>query len=212
MSDLICLIPNHGYADELAVFVSWLNGIFFVHDPDQNSFKLEESVDGVVVQFTGTITDGFVREDAETASSTITGLDHLEGETVAVTSGGKLIGSFVVSNGQISMSSSLTTFQVGKTYTSTLTPMDLDIEGTGLATTKRINRIIVNVIDTVGGEIGPDVNNMKTIVSGTDTFTGLVEIPIPGGYSRDTDITVTQKTPLPMTVLSLTYDIGASRD
>jgi hypothetical protein len=213
MADLICLIPNHGYSESDSVSVSWLNDIFFVRDPSQNSFKISSTDDDLnLVQYTETITDGFVREDNEDAVTEITGLDHLEDETVVVTSGGAFVGTFIVSSGSITLNSPLTTYQVGKNYDSTLKPMDLDIQGTGLATTKRINRIAVNLIDTIGGTIGPDVDHMEDIPTGTAPFTGFKEISIPGGYSRDTDITIKQNLPLPMTVLSITYDLGASND
>ena len=213
MADLICLIPNHGYAESTSVYVSWLDAIYFVRDPSQNSFKISSTDDDLnLVQYTVTVTEGFVREDNESAVTTITGLDHLEGETVVVTSGGRFIGTFVVTAGLITLNSPLTTYQVGKNYISTLQLMDLDIQGTGLATTKRINRAIVNVIDTIGGTIGPDVDHLEDIPTGDAPFTGYKEISIPGGYSRDTDITIKQSLPLPITVLSLTYDLGASAD
>jgi hypothetical protein len=97
-------------------------------------------------------------------------------------------------------------------YTSTLIPMDIDLEGTGLSTTKRVNRVIVNINTTVGGEIGPDIDHLETISEGTSAFTGFKEVSNPGGYNRDTDIIIRQTQPLPITVLSLTYDIGGSRD
>ncbi len=150
-------------------------------------------------------------------STTISGLDHLEGEEVQVLGDGvvqteAIAGDFTVTSGNITVPSGLVTVQVGLGYTSTLIPMDLDIEGTGLSTTKRINRAIVNMVDTIGGEIGPDLTHLKSIPTGTTLFTGHKEIPIPGGYSRDTDITIRQTDPLPMTVLSISYDLGANND
>lgn len=213
MPDLICLIPNHGYAQSTTVYVSWLDDVYYVRDVDQNSFKIStDDSDDNLVQFTETVTEGFVREDNESAVTTISGLDYLNGETVVVTSGGAVVGSYTVLNGTITLNSPLTTYQVGLPYTSLLTPMDIDIQGTGLSTTKRINRAIVNVIDTIGGEVGPDTNNLENISTSTQPFTGLKEISIPGGYSRDTDITIRQTQPLPITVLSLTLDTGASND
>jgi hypothetical protein len=214
MPDLVALIPNHGYADDTEIFVSWLNGNFFVDDKTTDSFKLAESIGGSLVQYTVDITEGFVRKiDKNELTSIITGLEHLEGESVKVTSGGRIVATETVVNGQITIpTTEVTNYSVGKTYTSTVIPMDLDIEGTGLSTTKRINRTMVKVLDTIGGEVGPDLNHMEVISSSDEPFSGFKEVSIPGGYSRDTDIIVRQTEPLPMTLLSITYDIGVNND
>ncbi len=219
MPDLILRIPNHGYSISDFIAVSWLDGNFYVRDPDNDpsiasgSFKIStDDSDDNLVQFTETITDGFVREVTETGVATISGLEHLEGETVKVTSGGKVVATETVSSGSISLPGSVFTYAVGKTYTATLVPMDIDLEGLGLAATTRINRTFVNVHETIGGKIGPDINHLEDIVSGTALTTGFKKVSIPGGYARDTDINIQQAEPLPITVLSLTHDIGGSRD
>ena len=219
MADLILYIPNHGYSISDLVFVSWLDANFFVRDADNDpsisadSFKIStDDSDDNLVQFTETITVGFVREITETGITTITGLEHLEGELVKVTSGGVVVATETVAGGSISLSNAVFTYAVGKTYEATLIPMDLDIEGTGLATTKRPNRVIINLHETIGGKIGQDVMNLESIPDVATLTTDYREISLPGGYTRDTDAVVKQTEPLPMTVLSLTYDIGASRD
>lgn len=213
MPDLILNIPNHGYSESTFVFISWLDDRFYVRDEDTNSFKISSTDDDLnFAQFTETITDGFVREVSEIGSTTIDGLEHLEGELVSVTSDGAVVGSSTVVNGSISLASDVFTYAVGKTYEATLIPMDLDIEGTGLATTKRPNRVIINLNETIGGKIGQDTANLVNIPDVDTITTDFREISLPGGYTRDTDVVVKQTEPLPMTVLSLTYDIGASRD
>jgi hypothetical protein len=214
MPDLICYIPNHGYSDETQVYVSWLDGNYFVEDPTANSFKLEESVDGVVVQYTENITSGYVREvDAGELTSTITGLEHLEAEEVKVTSDGRVVLTDTVLNGEVTLpGNEIETYAAGKNYEATLTPMDLDIGDIGLTTTKRINRAFVDFYNTIGGQVGTNANNMENVSDADELFTGFKKVPIPGGYSRDTDITVKQPDPLPMTVLSIGYDLGASND
>jgi hypothetical protein len=144
--------------------------------------------------------------------TTITGLDHLEGETVQVLGDGLAQATKVVSGGQITAETTATKYQVGLGYDSTLIPMDIDIEGTGLSTTKRINKMIANVFETIGGTIGPDDSRQEDISKSTSLFTGFKKVSIPGGYTRDTDIVAKQTQPLPMTVLSFTYDIGANND
>lgn len=154
--------------------------------------------------------------------TTVSGLTHLEGQAVQVlgdglvqtetTSGDFIVGGGVKPAGEIIVPSGITTAQIGIGFDSTLVPMDLDIEGTGLTTTKRVNRVHVNLFETISGTLGPDSSRQEVIDKGTTLFTGPREIDIPGGYSRDTDITIKQIKPLPMTVLSIGYDLGASND
>ena len=220
MSDLILYIPNHGYSISDTIFVSWLDANFYVRDADNDpsidvdSFKIStDDSDDNLVQFSETITDGFVREvDISAGVTTITGLEHLEGETVKVTAGGLVVATETVSNGSITISTDVFTYAVGKNYISTLQPMDLDIEGTNLSTTKRIHRVFVNLNNTIGGTVGPSIDKQESIQTGDVPFTGFKKIPIPGGYTRDTNITIQQSEPLPMTVLSIVYDLAASND
>ncbi len=221
MPDLICFIRNHGYSDTNIVYVSWLDDIRFVSNKDQDSFKLAITSGGSVLeQFSETITDGFVRESSASSTSTVTGLDHLEGKAVDVTSNGVFIGTFTVSGGSITLNTSIINSVIGLPVTSTVQPMKVDISGLGLSVTKKINRAVISVNDTIGGQIGPDTSNLDAIVyraageSGDEFpfFSGDREISLPGGYSRQGNIVVRQTQPLPMTVLALTIDIGASND
>ena len=145
--------------------------------------------------------------------TTITGLSHLEGETVQVLGDGLVQATKTVSSSQITAATTTAKYQVGLGYTSTLKPMKLDIGGVGLATTKRINKAIVNVFETIGGEVGPSTSDLESIPTGTGAlFTGHKEISMPGGYSREGDIIIRQTDPLPLTALSLTLEVGIGRD
>ncbi len=113
----------------------------------------------------------------------------------------------------IELDTAASTVQVGLPYTSTVKPMRLNTAETDLVTTKRINKAIVDVFETIGGEIGPDTSHLEDIPTGTSAlFSGFKEISIPGGYGREGDIIVRQTQPLPMTVRSINLDLGASRD
>ncbi len=152
------------------------------------------------------------------ATTTATGGSHLIGEAVQVLGDGVVqteatAGDFTVDgSGEITLPAIFTTVQIGLGYTSTLVPMDIDLEGLGLAVTTRINKTYVNVHDTVGVKIGPDTSHLKDVVTGTDKVTDFRAVSIPGGYARDTTVTVQQTKPLPATILSLTHDIGGSKD
>lgn len=142
----------------------------------------------------------------------IPGLGHLEGETVQVLGDGLVQATKVVSGGSITAATAASKYQVGLGYTATVTPMKINLGNLGLATTKRINRAITNVYKTIGGEVSPNGTKWESIPTGTSLFTGTKELSIPGGYSRAGNITIRQTQPLPITVLSLTLDMGASND
>ena len=223
MPDLIVSIQNHGFADDDEIYVSWLNVNRFVSDKTQDSFKLATTSAGSTLeQFGISITSGFVRETSTAAAvASITGLGHLEAELVQLISSGVFIGYFTVSSAAITVPSAIyTEYKVGMSYDSTVQPMKLDLEGTGLSVTKKLNRAVISLHNTIGGKIGPSTSNLSSIVyrkageSGEEFpyFTGDLEISLPGGYSRQGDIVIRQDQPLPMTVLSLTLDVGAAND
>ncbi len=223
MADLIVSIQNHGFANDDELFISWLNVNRFVSDKTTDSFKLATASSGSTLeQFSTSITSGFVRESiASAATTTLTGLSHLEGELVQLTINGAFIGFFTVSSGAITVPSAVyTEYNIGMSYISTVQPMKLDLSGTGLSVTKKPNRAVISLHNTVGGKIGPDTSNLDSIVyrqagaSGDEFpyFTGDLEISLAGGYSRQGNIVVRQDEPLPMTLLSLTIDVGASND
>lgn len=223
MPGLLVHIPNHGYSNDDEIFVSWLNVNRFVSDKTQDSFKLAIASGGSVLeQFDMSITDGFVRETSSSAAvTTITGLGHLEGELVQLTVSGSFAGLFTVSSGAITVPSAVyNEYNIGTSYDSTVQPMKLDLQGTGLSVTKKPNRVVISLHNTIKGKIGPDTSNLDNIVyrkagaSGEEFpyFTGDLEISLAGGYSRQGNIVVRQDQPLPMTVLALTIDVGAAND
>lgn len=63
MADLIINIPSHGFQDNDSVYVSWLDEVFFVWARNSFAFKISTIIDGGdIVQFTGLVTEGFVRK------------------------------------------------------------------------------------------------------------------------------------------------------
>lgn len=215
MADLIVYLPNHGYSDDTALYVSWLDEVYYVSDAQTDSFKLATTSGGSeLVEFTETITSGFVRQtDVSGGTTSITGLDHLEGENVYVTASGVNKGLYTVSGGSITVPSDIYIYCVGLPYTSTLQPMKLDIASLGLGTTKKVARAIVNLYKTQGGQYGPDADTLTDFEYDDETlFTGHKEVPIAGGYEREGNVIFKQDLPLPMTVLSLALELGAYAD
>ncbi len=153
-------------------------------------------------------------------TTTISGLDHLEGETVQVFADGveqyeAATDDFKVSNGDITVASGLTTVQAGLGYTTTVKPMKIDLGGLGLATKKKVTEGTLAFYKTIGGKWGNSTDNMydfdyknADVADGT-LYSGHLVVPFDGGYTEGGDVIVQQDEPLPMTLLSLTLDVGA---
>ena len=145
----------------------------------------------------------------------ISGLSHLEGQTVSVLADGSTHPDKVVSSGEITLSRSASKVKVGLSFTSLLQTMRLDAgsqNGTSQSKTKRIYEITLRLYESIGVEVGPDLSNMERIPfrssanpmnSGISVFTGDKDIEFRGNYETDGFIFVRQNQPLPLTILSL---------
>ena len=149
------------------------------------------------------------------AVRTISGLDHLEGQTVSILADGATHPDKTVSSGEITLDRSARNVKVGLAYTSLLQTMRLNAgsqNGTSQGKTKRIYDITVRMFETIGVEVGPNLNDMERIPfrssadlmdEGIPPFTGDKEVEFRGNYETDGFIFVRQTQPLPFTILSL---------
>ena len=147
--------------------------------------------------------------------TTLSGLSHLEGQTVSILADGATHPDKVVSSGEITLNRSASKVKVGLGFTSLLQTMRLDAgsqNGTSQSKTKRIYEITIRLYESLGVEVGPDLNNMERIPfrssanlmnSGVGVFTGDKEVEFRGNYETDGFIFVRQDQPLPLTILSL---------
>jgi hypothetical protein len=147
--------------------------------------------------------------------TSISGLSHLEGQTVAILADGATHPRKTVTSGSISLERSASKVKVGLPYTSLLQTMRLDAgsqDGTSQGKTKRIFDITLRIYESIGIEVGPDLNNMERIPfrssatlmdQAIPVFTGDKEIEFRGNYETDGYVYVRQDQPLPLTILSL---------
>jgi hypothetical protein len=149
------------------------------------------------------------------SATTISGLDHLEGQEVSILADGATHPNKTVSSGSITLDRAATKVKVGLGYTSLLKTMRIDAgaqNGTSQAKTKRIYEVTARLYESVGVEIGPDLNNMERVPfrtssdpmdQGIPPFTGDKEVEFRGDYDTDGFMIVRQTQPLPLTILSL---------
>ena len=149
------------------------------------------------------------------ATTTITGLNHLEGETVAVLADGATHPDKTVSGGAITLDRSSSTVHVGYSYDSVIETLRLEgggDDGVSQGKIKRIHGVTVRFTDTVGAEVGPTLTDLDRIPFRDSSmamddpiplFTGDKEIFFPSGYDNDSRVVVRQNQPLPMSVVAI---------
>lgn len=148
-------------------------------------------------------------------ATTISGLSWLEGQTVQVLADGAAHPDRTVTSGAITLQVAASTVQVGLGYTSTLQTNRVEAgaaDGTAQGKTKRINKVVVRFLNTLGAKAGPDASTLDTMEfrNGSDPmdappplFTGDKLIEWPGDYDFDGYCMVRQAQPLPMTVVAI---------
>lgn len=150
-----------------------------------------------------------------TTGTTLTGLSHLEGETVRVRADGFWQASKVVSGGQITLDDAIVADgQVGLDYTprvETLAPWKAS-RGGGVAVLDgmtHIARVAVSVQDTQNLLVQGDTVDFRSFNSNIDDpipeFTGTKIVDGLLGWSRDNKLALTQDGPAPMTVRGIEY-------
>lgn len=147
---------------------------------------------------------------------TLTGLDHLIGETVDVLADGAVHPQVVVTGaGEVVLQWYVCKAHVGIHYESILTTMELEggsREGVSQAKQKRVHEVAARFYNTLGGKIGTDETSLEQIVFRTSgdlynnpppLFTGDKTVSVPADWEDSAKITIVQDQPLPMTALAL---------
>ncbi len=157
------------------------------------------------------------------AATTITGLDHLEGEEVAVLVDGAVHPNRTVSAGAINLQLAGSVVNVGLPYTATIKTMPIDIAtnaGTSFIDEKRAHKIVMQLYQTGPGLwYGPSVAEMDeyAVRSSQDNmdspvplFTGFTDaLAWPSGSERGPQLMIQHRLPLPCTVVALIPELGA---
>ena len=171
------------------------------------------------IYFNQNVADAFYVDSGITysgsATTSITGLNHLEGETVQILADGSTHADKVVSSGSVTLDRSASKVHVGLSYNSLVETMRLEAgadDGIAQGKVKRIHGATVRFLDTVGAEVGPDTSNLDRIPfrdssmsmdTAVPLFNGDKEISFTSGYDNDSQVVVRQNQPLPMTIVAI---------
>lgn len=149
------------------------------------------------------------------AATTITGLGHLEGETVQVLADGTPHADCVVASGQITLTRAATKVHIGYNSRSILQTMRPEAgvrDGSGQTRRRSVAQIILRLDKTLGGKVGPSLDKLDALPylspalnvgTANSLFTGDKQITSPAKFETDGWIYVVQDQPLPMTVVSI---------
>ncbi len=170
-------------------------------------------------------TDGDAQEDAFYVDSGLTydgvpadmisGLDHLEGETVQVLGDGAVMAEQVVTGGAITLPREVSKAQIGLQFISRLVPMRIEVptqDGTSVGKLKRANAATVRFVDTLGGKAGTYRGKMDSLsfrrpsvpMGEAPPFESRdADVTFGGNYSSDGLLEIRQEQPLPMTIVAI---------
>ena len=149
------------------------------------------------------------------AALSLSGLSHLEGQTVSILGDGSVHPDKTVSSGAVTLERYVTKAHAGLSYNSTLRTLRVDAGsamGTSQGKIKRINELTVRLLKSVGLKVGRDANNLDIVpfrssAAAMDApialYTGDKEIELNGNYDSDGQLTIRQDQPLPMNILAV---------
>jgi len=152
------------------------------------------------------------------STTTITGLSHLEGESVIAWGNSKDLGTYTVSGGSITLSEAVTLAYIGLTYQGTYKSAKL----APLTSNNRIDHIGLNLLDThaQGLEYGQDfttMDNLPLMEGYGAVTTGSIwdqydedAIEMPGQWGTDSRLCLRATAPRPCTVSACIIEMVAN--
>jgi hypothetical protein len=154
-----------------------------------------------------------------TPTTTLSGLYHLEGQTVDILADGAVEVPQVVTGGAITLGTAASKIHVGLGFTSDLRTLPLAIEGmqgAGQGTMKNINKVHLRVSQSALVKAGPDFTRLREYPARavSDPYgsppalrDGELSLSVDPSWNTDAAICVRQDLPVPLTVLSMTLDL-----
>lgn len=159
---------------------------------------------------------------SETATTTVTGAEHLVGETVSILADGVVQDDKVVlTGGTFELDTAAYKVQYGIKYRSRLEPLKPVLEaqmGSSAASIVEVKEMGISVLNTDGIESGTSDSDSQTVnfdderwknLANDDTtliqglFTGTVAVSTGGGFSLEAPLIISTDAPLPATIRAL---------
>lgn len=221
----VVTITAHGYSNGDDLDFSDIEGMtelngqrVYVKNKTADTFELADEYgnDLDTSSYTTYVSGGTSRE---VISSIAAGLDHLEGEEVAVLGNGAVQPKQVVTGGAITLDTPASVAQVGLPIEADIQLLPLafdDREGAfGQGRYKNINKIWLRVNESSGIWAGPAFDKLREVKQRTDEpygsppelRTAELGITVSPSWGSDAAACVRQYAPLPLTVVSMTLEV-----
>lgn len=147
-------------------------------------------------------------------ASVISGLDYLEGKTVAILADGKVLPQQVVTNGQITLDTAASVVHVGLPFTACLRTLSGDLNsesGSSMARKKRYVGAMISFVDSNHAKIGCKEDALEewlpefplTLDTALELRTADKKFTFRGNYEQMPCVIVKQEDPLPLTVTAI---------
>jgi hypothetical protein len=157
---------------------------------------------------------GLTYDGAPTTS--ISGLWHLEGETVSALADGAVVRNLTVTNGAVTLAQAASKVHVGLPITSELQtlPLTIQVEAMGQGVVKNVNQAHLRVSRTSGVRVGPaDGRLVEAKQRTTEPYgsppsmkTGWLHVTVAPKWDDDAGMLIEQNDPLPITVLAMALE------
>lgn len=238
---VVVTITGHGFSDTDLIDIAdieWVPDVdddFNTTQPNQlndlrfkvanktaNTFELTDEMD---VNIDGTAFNAYIAEGTvRKAVTTVSGLEHLEGEAVVILSDGNVVTSHTVTDAAITLARPASRVHVGLRYLADIETLDIEVPGgtTVQGQLKRVPEVTIRFRRSRGLLIGPDSDNLDEMKQRefelygepTRLLTGDKTIDIPPSWNKTGRIFLRQKDPLPMTILAIIpiLQIGDDQD
>lgn len=158
----------------------------------------------------------------------VSGLDHLEGETVSILTDGYVVPDQAVTSGAITLARAASKVHVGLSYTPTIETLDVD-RVSAVETLKSqsisVSKVTLEVESSRGGFVGPRKDNGSDPIMNeikprfdSDNYdpialkTYKADVFIEPQWSKGGGVRIEQRSPLPMAILSVIpqVDVGGN--
>ena len=203
----ICVIPGDGEDEVWVIMGRVING------------SLSRTIERMKPRDWGNDTEDMFFVDSgltydSVPTTTITGLDHLEGETVAILGDGAVLPTQTVSSGSISLAESVSVAQVGLPFTYKLKPMRMDQNtqrGTSKGSIAKFAEVVISFYKTLNAKFGDGDTTYKepwressdVLGSPPALFTGDKAVQSDGGFSVEDPFQIEGNDPMPCTVRAI---------
>lgn len=216
MADLSIYIPNHGFANGDLVYVSWLNGNYYVVSSRYRSFKISSVSGGTPIQADGVVREGYVKKvDPSLNSTTVSNMEYLAGDGAVASPqlrnsldvvSGETWWTYENTTGSVTLPRDVTNYSAGLRYKMEITTMRLEAP-TVNGLQGRIKRIAETVVRYIKSKLG----YAGTSYGGTEYLSNLyceystaskdATIQTQGGFDPDGKTLIKHLEPYPFTIL-----------